>query len=418
MAHFPSDRRIVITGMGVVTPLGWEVEEFWRRILAGECGIDRITAFDPSGFDSQIAGEVKGFDPSPAFPSPKELRRTDRFCQFAVYAAWKAIKDAGLEPDRLDLDRIGVYIGSGIGGLATTCQQHLVLLERGPSKMSPYTIPMLISNIASGLVAIYHNFRGPNYATCSACATSAHAVGEAWRAIKMADADVMVAGGAEATIIPIGLGGFCALRALSTRNDDPKHASRPFDAERDGFVMSEGAGVVVLEELEHARRRGAKIYCEVVGYGATADAYHVTAPEPEGQGAARCMRIALERAGIRPEEVDYINAHGTSTPLGDVAETKAIKSVFGEHAYKLMVSSIKGAVGHLLGAAGVVELIATALTVKTGAVPPTINLEKPDPECDLDYVPNTARQANVRIAINNSFGFGGQNACIVVKKFE
>jgi len=418
MAHFPSDRRIVITGMGVVTPLGWEVEEFWRRILAGECGIDRITAFDPSGFDSQIAGEVKGFDPSPAFPSPKELRRTDRFCQFAVYAAWKAIKDAGLEPDRLDLDRIGVYIGSGIGGLATTCQQHLVLLERGPSKMSPYTIPMLISNIASGLVAIYHNFRGPNYATCSACATSAHAVGEAWRAIKMADADVMVAGGAEATIIPIGLGGFCALRALSTRNDDPKHASRPFDAERDGFVMSEGAGVVVLEELEHARRRGAKIYCEVVGYGATADAYHVTAPEPEGRGAARCMRIALERAGIRPEEVDYINAHGTSTPLGDVAETKAIKSVFGEHAYKLMVSSIKGAVGHLLGAAGVVELIATALTVKTGAVPPTINLEKPDPECDLDYVPNTARQANVRIAINNSFGFGGQNACIVVKKFE
>jgi len=418
MAHFPSDRRIVITGMGVVTPLGWEVEEFWRRILAGECGIDRITAFDPSGFDSQIAGEVKGFDPSPAFPSPKELRRTDRFCQFAVYAAWKAIKDAGLEPDRLDLDRIGVYIGSGIGGLATTCQQHLVLLERGPSKMSPYTIPMLISNIASGLVAIYHNFRGPNYATCSACATSAHAVGEAWRVIKMADADVMVAGGAEATIIPIGLGGFCALRALSTRNDDPKHASRPFDAERDGFVMSEGAGVVVLEELEHARRRGAKIYCEVVGYGATADAYHVTAPEPEGRGAARCMRIALERAGIRPEEVDYINAHGTSTPLGDVAETKAIKSVFGEHAYKLMVSSIKGAVGHLLGAAGVVELIATALTVKTGAVPPTINLEKPDPECDLDYVPNTARQANVRIAINNSFGFGGQNACIVVKKFE
>jgi len=404
--------------MGVVTPLGWEVEEFWRRILAGECGIDRITAFDPSGFDSQIAGEVKGFDPSPAFPSPKELRRTDRFCQFAVYAAWKAIKDAGLEPDRLDLDRIGVYIGSGIGGLATTCQQHLVLLERGPSKMSPYTIPMLISNIASGLVAIYHNFRGPNYATCSACATSAHAVGEAWRVIKMADADVMVAGGAEATIIPIGLGGFCALRALSTRNDDPKHASRPFDAERDGFVMSEGAGVVVLEELEHARRRGAKIYCEVVGYGATADAYHVTAPEPEGRGAARCMRIALERAGIRPEEVDYINAHGTSTPLGDVAETKAIKSVFGEHAYKLMVSSIKGAVGHLLGAAGVVELIATALTVKTGAVPPTINLEKPDPECDLDYVPNTARQANVRIAINNSFGFGGQNACIVVKKFE
>jgi len=404
--------------MGVVTPLGWEVEEFWRRILAGECGIDRITAFDPSGFDSQIAGEVKGFDPSPAFPSPKELRRTDRFCQFAVYAAWKAIKDAGLEPDRLDLDRIGVYIGSGIGGLATTCQQHLVLLERGPSKMSPYTIPMLISNIASGLVAIYHNFRGPNYATCSACATSAHAVGEAWRVIKMADADVMVAGGAEATIIPIGLGGFCALRALSTRNDDPKHASRPFDAERDGFVMSEGAGVVVLEELEHARRRGAKIYCEVVGYGATADAYHVTAPEPEGRGAARCMRIALERAGIRPEEVDYINAHGTSTPLGDVAETKAIKSVFGEHAYKLMVSSIKGAVGHLLGAAGVVELIATALTVKTGAVPPTINLEKPDPECDLDYVPNAARQANVRIAINNSFGFGGQNACIVVKKFE
>lgn len=404
--------------MGLVTPLGCDVKTFWDRLVAGDCAIDRITAFDPSAFSSQIAAEVRQFDPAPAFPSPKELRRTDRFCQFAVYAAWSAMKDAGLDPERVDRERVGVYIGSGIGGLATTCQQHMILLERGPGRMSPYTIPMLISNMGSGLFAIYYNFQGPNYSTCSACATSSHAIGEAWRTIKMGDADVMFAGGAEATIIPIGLGGFCAMHALSTRNDDPKHASRPFDADRDGFVMGEGAGVVVLEELEHARRRGARIYCEVIGYGATADAHHVTAPDPEGRGAARCMRIAMDRAGLNPTDVDYINAHGTATPLGDVAETKAIKQVFGEHAYRLKVSSIKGAVGHLLGAAGGVELIATALTLQTGIIPPTINLEKPDPDCDLDYVPNTAREVPVRVALSNSFGFGGQNATIAVRRFD
>jgi 3-oxoacyl-[acyl-carrier-protein] synthase II len=411
------DRRVVITGIGVVTPLGNSVAEMWDNLLQCKCGIDRISAWDPTGYDSQIAGEVKNFDPTPAFPNPKDLRRTDRFSQFAIYAAYHAIKDSGLDLSKENLDAIGVFIGSGIGGLATTEEQHTVLLQKGPNKMSPFVIPMLILNMASGLVSMYYKLRGPNMATCTACATSSHAIGEAWRTIKMGDADVMIAGGAEATITPFGMGGFCAMRALSTRNDEPKRASRPFDRDRDGFVMSEGAGIVILEELEHALARGAKIYAEVAGYGNTGDANHMTAPDPEGRGAARCMAMALKHAGLNPEDVDYINAHGTSTPLGDIAETKAIKLLFKEHAKKLAVSSTKGAIGHMLGAAGAVELVICAKAIENNIAPPTINLDNPDPECDLDYVPNKPREMKINAVLNNSFGFGGHNACIALKRF-
>jgi len=417
MAINLADRRVVVTGMGVVTPLGHELETFWKNLISGQCGIDKITAFDASAFDTQIAGEVKNFDPSPAFPSPKEIRRTDRYSQFGIYAAWSALKDSGLELEKENRDEIGVMIGSGIGGLATTTDQHKVLLERGPGRMSPFTIPMLIGNMASGLVSMYFNLRGPNFATCSACATANHSIGEAWRAIKMGDAQVMFAGGAEATIIPIGIGGFCAMKAMSTRNDDPKHASRPFDKDRDGFVMGEGAGVLVLEELEHAKKRGARIYCEIAGYGNTADAHHLTAPSPGGEGASRCMKMALRSGGLNLTDVSYINAHGTSTPQGDIAETQAIKTVFGDHARKLVVSSTKGATGHMLGAAGAVEMAVCTLAIKHGIVPPTINLQNPDPECDLDYVPHTAREMQVNAIVNNSFGFGGHNSTIAAKKF-
>ena len=417
MASNWTDRRVVITGMGVVSPLGTGVDTFWSRLVAGECGVDRISAFDPSQFDTQIAAEVKNFDPAPAFPSPKEVRRTDRYSQFGVHAAWQALRDSGLDLDRVDRDEFGVLIGSGIGGLETTTAQHTTLLQRGPGRLSPFMIPMLISNMASGLVSMYYGLRGPNFATCSACATANHALGEAWRTIKMGDAKVMLAGGAEATIVPIGIGGFCAMRAMSTRNDDPKHASRPFDKERDGFVMGEGAGVLVLEELEHARARGARIYAEIVGYGNTADAYHLTAPSPGGEGATRCMRMALRNAGLNPQDVTYINAHGTATPTGDIAETQAIKTVFGDHARKLAVSSTKGATGHMLGAAGAVEMIVCAKAIQTDTVPPTINYQVPDPECDLDYVPNVARPTKVQVVINNSFGFGGHNASVVARKF-
>ncbi|HEY5480876.1 MAG TPA: beta-ketoacyl-ACP synthase II [Verrucomicrobiae bacterium] len=412
-----TDRRVVITGLGVVTPLGHQVDTFWANLIGGQCGISKITRFDASQFDSRIAAEVKDFDPLPALPTPKEMRRTDRFSQFAVYAGWQALRDSGLDLDRVNRDEVGVFIGSGIGGLQTVSEQCKVLLERGPSRLSAFMIPMLISNMASGLFSIYHKLRGPNFATCSACATSNHALGEAWRTIKMGDAQVMFAGGAEATIVPVGIGGFCAMKALSTRNDDPGHASRPFDKERDGFVMGEGAGMLVLEELEHAKRRGARIYCEVVGYGNTADANHVTSPAPGGEGAARCMRMALRHAGLNPEAISYINAHGTSTSQGDIAETQAVKSVFGEHARKLAVSSTKGATGHMLGAAGAVEMVVCTKAIETGIVPPTINYQIPDPECDLDYVPNTARQMTVNAVLNNSFGFGGHNACILAKKF-
>ena len=412
-----TERRVVATGLGVVSPLGNDLEKFWNSLLAGDCGVDKISSFDASGFDTQVAAEVKNFDPTPAFPSPKEIRRADRFAQFAIYAGWQALLDSGLDLEKVNRDEVGVFLGSGIGGLQTTAEQHKVLLDRGPQRLSPFMIPMLILNIASGLFSMYYKLRGPNFATCSACATSNHALGEAWRTIKMGDAQIIFAGGAEATIVPIGIGGFCAMRAMSTRNDDPKHASRPFDRERDGFVMGEGAGVVVLEELEHAKRRGAKIYCEVVGYGNTADANHITSPAPEGEGAARCMRMALRNAGLNPEDISYINAHGTSTPQGDIAETQAIKSVFGAHARKLAVSSTKGATGHMLGAAGAVEMAVCAKAIHTDIVPPTISYLVPDPECDLDYVPNTARKMKVNAIVSNSFGFGGHNATIAAKKF-
>lgn len=412
-----NDRRVVITGIGVVTPLGNSVKELWDSLLQCKCGIDRISAWDPTGYDSQIAAEVKNFNPAPAFPNPKELRRTDRFAQFAIYAAYQAIQDSGLDLGKENLNEIGVFIGSGIGGLATTEEQHTVLLQKGPGRMSPFVIPMLILNMASGLVSMYYKLRGPNMATCTACATSSHAIGEAWRTIKMGDATVMVAGGAEATITPFGMGGFCAMKALSTRNDDPKRASRPFDRDRDGFVMGEGAGIVILEELQHALARGAKIYAEVSGYGNTGDANHMTAPDPEGSGAARCMAMALRHSGLNPQDVDYINAHGTSTPLGDIAETKAIKLLFKEHSKKLAVSSTKGATGHMLGAAGAVELIICAKAIENNIAPPTINLDNPDPECDLDYVPNQPREMKINAVLNNSFGFGGHNACVALKRF-
>jgi len=417
MSSHSSDRRVVITGLGVVTPLGHQLDVFWNNLIAGQCGIDRITAFDAAPFDTQIAGEVKNFDPTPAFPTPKEIRRTDRYSQFGVYAGWQALLDSGLELDKENRDEIGVILGSGIGGLQTTIEQHKILLERGPGRLSPFMIPMLISNMASGLFSMYHNLRGPNFATCSACSTANHAIGEAWRTIKMGDAKVMFAGGAEAAVVSVGIGGFCAMRAMSTRNDDPKRSSRPFDKDRDGFVMGEGAGVVVLEELEHAKKRGARIYCEIAGYGNTADAHHITSPPPGGEGAVRCMRMALRTGGLNPEDISYVNAHGTSTPQGDVCETQAIKTVFGDHARKLAVSSTKGATGHMLGAAGAVEMTACALAIKNGIVPPTINLQTPDPECDLDYVPNTARKMTVNAIVNNSFGFGGHNATIAAKKF-
>ena len=417
MANNYTDRRVVVTGMGVVTPLGHDLNAFWQNLITSQCGIDKITAFDATAFDTKIAGEVKNFDPAPAFPSPKEIRRTDRYSQFAIYAAWSALKDSGLELAKENCDEIGAMIGSGIGGLATTTEQHNVLLQRGPGRMSPFTIPMLIGNMASGLISMYFNLRGPNFATCSACATANHAIGEAWRTIKAGDAQVMFAGGSEAAIIPIGIGGFCAMRAMSTRNDDPKTASRPFDKDRDGFVMGEGAGVLVLEELEHAKKRGAQIYCEIVGYGNTADAHHLTSPSPGGEGAARCRKMALRTGGLNLTDITYVNAHGTSTPQGDICETQAIKSVFGDHAKKLVVSSTKGATGHMLGAAGAVEMTACALAIKHGIVPPTINLQNPDPECDLDYVPHTARAMPVNAIVNNSFGFGGHNSTIAAKKF-
>ncbi len=417
MAGNWTNRRVVVTGLGVVSSLGQQIPVFWDNILAGKCGIHNITAFDVSAFSTRIAAEVTDFDPTPAFHSPKELRRADRFAQFAVAAAHHALLDSHLDLEKANRDEIGAFIGSGIGGLGTLEEQHKVYLSKGPGRISPFLITMLISNMGSGLFSMFYNLRGPNLATCSACATATHAIGEAWRAIKTGDATVMFAGGSEAPIIPMGLGGFCAMRALSVRNEDPQHASRPFDRDRDGFVMGEGAGVVALEELDHARARGARIYAEIVGYGNTADAHHLTAPSPQGEGAARCMRMALRSAGLNPSDISYINAHGTATPQGDVAETQAIKAVFGSHAKKLAVSSTKGATGHMLGAAGAVEMALCAKAIECNIVPPTINLENPDPECNLDYVPNAAREMEVKAILNNSFGFGGHNASIVAQKF-
>jgi 3-oxoacyl-[acyl-carrier-protein] synthase II len=417
MAIDYSERRVVITGLGAVTPLGNDVESLWKALLAGESGIDRITHFDAGPFDTQIAGEVKNFDPTVAFPSPKDARRADRFAQFGVVAAHQALVDSGLDLERTDRDLVGAFIGSGIGGLKTPEDQHTILLSKGPGRLSPFMIPMLILNMASGFFSMFYKLRGPNVATCSACATSTHAIGEAWRTIKMGDANVMFAGGSEATIVPIGIGGFCAMKAMSTRNHEPKKASRPFDLDRDGFVMGEGSGIVVLEELEHAKARGARIYAELCGYGNTADANHMTAPAPFGEGAARCMKMALRHSRLNPTDISYINAHGTSTPQGDIAETQAIKNVFGEHARQLAVSSTKGATGHMLGAAGATELVICVKAIQHDVVPPTINLEKPDPECDLDYVPQTPRERKVNAIVNNSFGFGGHNATVIAKKF-
>ena len=414
----PSRKRVVVTGIGVVTPLGQGANTFWGNLLAGQCGIDSISAFDTEGFPCTIAGEVKDFDPTPAFPSPKEVRRTDRFSQFGIHAGWQALNDSGLDLAKANRDRVGAFIGSGIGGLITLEDQHNKLLERGPGRLSPFFIPMMILNMASGMFSLYHGLRGPNVATCSACATASHAIGEAWRTLVMGDADVMVAGGTEAAVAPCAVGGFASMKALSTRNDDPRHASRPFDAGRDGFVMGEGSGVLVLEELEHAKARGARIYCEMAGYGNTADAHHMTSPAPEGEGGARAMRMALSSGGLNPEDISYINAHGTSTPQGDVCETEAIKSVFGDHAGSLAVSSTKGATGHMLGAAGGAEMAVCCKALETDTVPPTINYETPDPDCDLDYVPNEAREMEVNAIANNSFGFGGHNACLVAKKFR
>ncbi|MDB4589337.1 beta-ketoacyl-ACP synthase II [bacterium] len=418
MSDSYSHRRVVITGMGVVSPLGNAPETLWNNLLEGQCGIDTIKAFDVSEYACQIAGEVLDLDPVEAFPSPKEIRRTDRYAQFGIYAGYQALKNSGLDLEKTNLDEVGAFIGSGIGGLSTLEKQHTILTAKGPSRVSPFLIPMQILNMASGLFSMYYNLRGPNVATCSACATATHALGEAWRTLKMGDAKVMFAGGAEAAVTPVGIGGFSAMKAMSTRNDEPKRASRPFDAERNGFVMGEGAAVLVLEELEHARARGAEIYAELAGYGNTADAYHMTSPSPDGEGAGRCMKMALRSAGLTADSISYINAHGTSTPQGDICETSAIKSVFGDHARKLSVSSTKGATGHMLGAAGAIEMAACTMALRDQKVPPTINYENPDPDCDLDYVPNQAREMEINAVMNNSFGFGGHNACTIATRFK
>jgi len=410
-------RRVVITGLGAVTPLSNNVRESWERLVKGESGIGPITKFDASGLSSRIAAEVKDFDGTLYFEK-KELRRTDLFIQYAVASAVQAVEDSGLDLSSVDKDRVGVLIGSGIGGLKTIEDNTRTLIERGPKRISPFFIPMAIINMASSMVSIRFGFRGPNSSVVTACATGANAIGDAFKIIQRGDADIMLAGGSEAPVCQLGVAGFSVMRALSTRNDEPQKASRPFDRERDGFVIGEGAGVVVLEDYESAKRRGAKIYAEIIGYGMSGDAYHITMPDENGEGAVLCMKAALSDAGLAPEEVDYINAHGTSTPLNDKIETLAIKKVFGEHAKRLAVSSNKSMIGHLLGAAGAVEAIFTVLSIHHGIIPPTINYEFPDPECDLDYVPNEARQKDIRVAISNSFGFGGVNACLAFRKFE
>ena len=413
-----TDRRVVITGLGAITPVGNNVETFWSNLKKGVSGVRKIEAFDTTGYDCQIGGEVRGFDPKPFFSNPKDIRRTDRFAQLALAAAKMALENSGIDLERLNRDRFGVIVSSGIGGLKTLEDQYRVLVTKGPSRNSAFTIPMLISNMASGLISMEYGLHGPNMCIVTACATSNNAIGESWRTIKFGDADIFLAGGSEASIVAIGLAGFSAMRALSTRNDEPERASRPFDRDRDGFVMSEGAGIVVVEELEHAKTRGARIYCELIGYGLSADAYHMTAPPADGEGAARAMQIALEHARISPEKVDYINAHATSTDIGDICETRAIKKIFGEYAYKIPISSTKSMTGHLLGGAGGVEMAACALAIRDSVIPPTINLENPDEECDLDYTPNVAREKTVRVVLNNSFGFGGHNATLVATAFE
>lgn len=412
-----NNRRVVITGMGAITPVGNDLETFWTSLKNGVSGISTIESFDTSGYGCRIGGEVRGFDPKTVFTNPKDVRRTDRFAQLAMAAAKMAMADSGIVMADENPGRFGVLVSSGIGGLKTLEDQYTILLSKGPSRVSAFTIPMLISNMASGLISMEFGLRGPNMCIVTACATSNNAIGESWRMIKFGDADVFVAGGSEAAIIPIGLAGFSAMKALSTRNDDPQRASRPWDRDRDGFVIGEGAGVVVVEELEHAKKRNAKIYCELVGYGLSADAYHMTAPPHDGGGAAKAMELALEHARLSVDQVDYINAHATSTGLGDVAETRAIKSVFGERAKTVSISSTKSMTGHLLGGAGAIEMAVCALAIRDGVIPPTINLDNPDEECDLDFTPHTAREKKVSVVLNNSFGFGGHNATLVAKEF-
>ena len=414
-----TEPRIVITGMGALSPLGNSVSETWDGMKNGRSGISRIESIDTAPYAVHIAGEVRGFDPTPYFrKDPKTARRCDRFEQLAMAAAVMAVDDAGLDPEKTDKNRVGVMIGSGIGGLDIHGVNLSAMLKSGPRRVSPFCIPYMITNMASGLVSMEYGFGGPNMSISTACATANHCIGEAWRIMKFGDADVMICGGAEAAIQPIGLTGFANMKALSTRNDDPTTASRPYDLDRDGFVMGEGAGVIVLETLEHAQARGAKIYCELVGYGLSADAYHLTSPLPEGEGASRCMEMALRHAGLQPSEVDYINTHGTSTHMGDICETKAIKRTFGEHAKNgLVVSSTKSMTGHLLGAAGGIELLACVKAIEENFVPPTINVFHQDPECDLDVCPNVGRSMKVDVALSNSFGFGGHNASLIVKRF-
>lgn len=411
-------RRVVVTGMGVMTPIGMQVEVFWQNLLQGVSGVSRIEHFDVTDFSTKIAGSIYHFHPEEIMElDRKELRHMDRFVQFAVAASHMALAQSGLQITEEIAPRVGVYIGSGIGGLQTFEEQHRILLERGPKRVSPFFIPMIIGNMASGQVSILFGAKGPNSAPVSACATGANAIGDASRMIALGTADAMICGGAEATLTPLAFAGFCSAKALSERNDEPARASRPFDSGRDGFIMGEGSGILILEELEFAKKRGANILAEVIGYGMSGDAYHLVQPEPVGNGAARAMQAAIDDAGIDHREIGYINAHGTSTPLGDIAETKAIKKVFGDHAYKLSVSSTKSMTGHLLGAAGGVEAIATILAINANLMPPTINLENPDPECDLDYVPNQPRSKELTYAMSNSFGFGGHNASLLFKKY-
>jgi 3-oxoacyl-[acyl-carrier-protein] synthase II len=409
--------RVVVTGMGVITPIGLTVETYWESLLAGRSGAGTITRFDASQYPTRIACEVKDFDPLTVVDK-KEARRLDRAQLLALGATREAVVSAGLDFDRLDRERCGVVIGSGIGGIDTFENQHRLLMTQGPGRVSPFFIPMMIIDMSAGMVSLHYGLKGPNYATVSACASSAHAITDAARLIERGDADLMITGGAEATITPASLAGFCSARAMSTRNDEPEKASRPFDANRDGFVMGEGAGILILESLEHATKRGAPVLCEILGAGMSADAYHITAPAPQGEGAARSMRAALKDAGIGTSDVDYVNTHGTATDLGDISETEAIRSVFGGHADRLITNSTKSMVGHLLGAAGGVEMIACVKSLQTGKIHPTINLETPDPKCDLNYAPNRLVERPIRVAISNSFGFGGHNATVVAARFE
>jgi len=406
-----------VTGVGLVIPTGIGTETVWKNICEGKSGIGPLTRFDPNGFETKIAGEVKGFNPE-AYIEKKEIKKMDLFIQYALAATREALEDAQLKITPENCDRIGVIVGTGLGGLPTLEKYHQILLEKGPSRISPFFIPMLIANLASGQIAILFGAKGPNICIVTACATGAHCIGDAFRAIVYGDAEAIIAGGTEANISPLSISGFNAMKALSTRNEEPEKACRPFEKNRDGFVVAEGAGILILEELEFALNRGAKIYGELIGYGYTGDAYHITAPSPEGEGAARCMRMAIKDAGLRPEDIDYINAHGTSTPLNDLTETQAIKSVFGEHAKKVAISATKSMTGHLLGAAGSTEAIFSLLAIRDGIIPPTINYDVPDPECDLDYVPNVARRQTLTVVMSNAFGFGGTNATLILRKFS